>query len=167
MKQVLAKLDEIHQQMMDLVTPLDEERFAARFAPGRWSAAENIHHLYLVETKYVGLLQEALASSAPGMGPVRRLFQVPPRFVGVRLVRVKVPEKAVEPLNAPPKAVTLDNYNRVRGELKSLAAEHGAARLRAIAVPHPMFRLFDGVNAVLFLGYHELRHYKQIREMMK
>ena len=167
MKEVLVKLDTIHQRMMDLVTPLDEQRFAERFSPGRWSAAENIHHLYLVEAKYLGFLREALASSAPGMGPVRRLFQVPPWFVGMRLVRVKVPERDVEPLDAPPKPVTLNNYNQVRAELKALAQEHGAARLRALAVPHPMFRRFDGVNAVRFLGYHELRHYKQVLETIK
>jgi hypothetical protein len=167
MKDVVAKLDSIHQQMMDLVTPLDEQMFSTRFSPDRWSVGENIFHLYLAESKYVMLLDEALHSQNQGMGFMRRLFQVPTWFVGMRLIRVKVPEKAVEPLDAPPKEAVLENYNRVRSELKTLALEHGKNRLKNLAIPHPMLGLFDGVNVIRFLGYHELRHYKQILEMLK
>jgi len=124
-------------------------------------------HLYLVERKYVRLLDEALHSQNQGMSFVRRLFQVPTWFVGMRVVRVKVPEKAVEPLNAPPKEEVLENYNKIRSELKTLALEHGKTRLKNLAIPHPALGLFDGVNIVRFLGYHELRHYKQILEMIK
>jgi hypothetical protein len=167
MKEVIAKLDSIHQRMLDLVTPLDEQKFSNRFSQDRWSVAENIHHLYLVESKYVRLLDETLKSQDKGMSSLRRLFQAPPQLVGMRLVRVKVPEKAVEPIDAPPKEVVLENYNKVRAKLKALAKENGKARLKNLAIPHPMFGLFDGVNVVRFLGYHEQRHYKQILEMIK
>jgi hypothetical protein len=167
MKKVIAKLDSIHQRMLDLVTPFDEQKFSERISSDRWSVAENIHHLYLVETKYVKLLNKALQSQDKGMNPFRRLFQVPPQLVGIRLVRVKVPEKAVEPVNAPKKETVLENYNKVRAELKALAKEHGKARLKNVALPHPMFGLFDGVNVVRFLAYHEQRHYKQILETVR
>ena len=167
MKEVIAKLDSIHQRMLDLVMPMDEQQFSQRISADRWSVAENIHHLYLVETKYVKLLEKALQSQEQGMNPFRRIFQVPPQLVGIRLVRVKVPEKAVEPIDAPPKETVIENYNRVRAELKSLAEEHGKPRLKNLALPHPMFGLFDGVNVVRFLSYHEQRHYKQILETVR
>lgn len=153
--------------MLDLVSPLDEHKFSERIMPEKWSVAENIHHLYLVETKYVTLLGTALQSNNRGMGVIRSFFQVPPWLVGMRLVRVKVPEKAVEPIDAPPKKMVLENYDKVRYELKALCQKHDKARLKSLSIPHPMLGLFDGVNVVRFLGYHELRHYKQIREMIK
>jgi hypothetical protein len=32
---------------------------------------------------------------------------------------------------------------------------------------HPFFGEIDGTATISFIGYHELRHYKQIREVIK
>lgn len=166
MNNVIAKLDAIHQDLLNLIMPIDEKQFSQRYSPDRWSIAENIHHLYLVETKYVEDFGKAIESKNTGMGPLRRLFQVPGWAAGIRLVRVRAP-KIVEPLDAPPKMVVLNNYNRVRAALKEIAQKQGAEGLKNIALKHPFFGLLDGVNVVSFLGYHELRHHKQIAEMIK
>lgn len=167
MNEVLRKLDSIHQQMMELVMPIDQERFSHRYSADKWSIAENIYHLYLVENKYLGLLEKAVQAESPKIGMVRRLFQVPPWLVAVRLIKVKVPERIVEPINAPEKTITLDSYNNVRSKIKALAQKNGKDKLKQLAIPHPMLGLFDAVNVIRFLGYHELRHYKQILETVK
>lgn len=165
MEKVIAKLDSIHDNLMNLVTPMSDKEFSERPSPDRWSVAENIHHLYLVESKYVDLIEEAMKSGEK-ISLFRKLIQVPPAVASVRLVRVKVPVAAVEPLNPPPKADVINNFNKIRARSKSLLKEHSEA-LQNLPVPHPFFGIFDGVNAIRFVGYHELRHYKQIVEMLQ
>jgi hypothetical protein len=51
--------------------------------------------------------------------------------------------------------------------LKNLCATQGNDRFRQIIFKHPFLGEIDGVAAVSFIGYHELRHYKQIREVLR
>ncbi len=162
MEKVIADLDNIHKQLMDLVTPMAEEKFSKRISEDKWSVAENIHHLYLVEQRYLTDLQAAIKDPKP-MSAIRRLFQVPGWMASIRLVKVKAP-KIVEPLNAPAKSITLENYNQVRSKLKKLCQDNGQSVFEKIRVKHPFFGDLDGVNAVIFLVGHEARHYKQIIE---
>ena len=40
-------------------------------------------------------------------------------------------------------------------------------RFRNLVFTHPFLGEIDGVATVSFIGYHELRHYKQIREVLE
>ena len=84
----------------------------------------------------------------------------------MRLFRVKAP-KAVEPLNSLPKEESLSSYNDVRARLKLFCIEHGRKQLKQTSIRHPFFGDIDGVTAVSMLAFHEQRHYKQIREILK
>ncbi len=73
----------------------------------------------------------------------------------------------MNPMHAPDKGVALANFDRTRDNLKTLCATHGVERFRNLVFKHPLLGEIDGVATVSFVGYHEHRHYKQIREVLK
>lgn len=164
MEQKFARLDRVHEQLLELVAPLDAEKFAHRPAANEWSVAEVVHHLCLVELHVIRELERELLKAPQSLGFFYHLIPYS-LLVGRRVRRVRAP-KSVEPLDAPPKETTIENYNRARATLKALAVEHGHERLKSVVLKHPFLGKFSGAKAVAFVGYHEQRHFKQIREII-
>jgi hypothetical protein len=165
MEKAFAELDAIHQQLLETITPVDEERFARRPSPNEWSVAEIVHHLCLVERRVIAELERALSKPPVKVGFLQRMMPVA-LLVGRRMVRVKAPT-AVEPLDPPSKEDALANYQSVRESLKAFSATHGGERLQQLAMKHPFLGTFDGVGAVSFVGHHEMRHFRQIKETLR
>src|SRR6266404_3796244 len=173
MKRVLKRLDKVHEKLAATVAPLDEGLFKRQPADGGWSVAQIVQHLCLVEERVTKDLEKAMSRPPRKVGFVRRFM--PTSIVSLRLVRVKAPQ-AVNPEAAaekdaapatPSKNEATANYNRARNDLKKLCATHGEYRFRQIVFKHPFLGEIDGVAAVSFIGYHERRHYKQIREVLR
>jgi hypothetical protein len=164
MKRSLKRLDSVHQKLIDTVAPLEPKLFSQPPAAGQWSVAEIVHHLCLVEELVIKQLEGAIARPPQRVGFFRRF--IPTSVVSIRLVRVKAP-KAANPLSAPEKDVAIENWNRARSALKKLCATHGEDRLRQLIFKHPFLGDIDGVASISFVGYHEQRHYKQIREVLR
>jgi hypothetical protein len=171
MKRALKRLDRVHDKLTATVAPLDEARFAQPPPGGGWSAAQIVHHLCLVEERVIKDLQKAISRPPRKVRLLKRF--VPTSIVASRLVRVRSPQ-AVNPETetdstiAPPrKDEAIANYNRARNDLKKLCETHGEARFRQLVFKHPFLGEIDGVATVSFVGYHEQRHYKQIREALR
>jgi len=172
MKRVLRRLDKVHQKLNATVASLDEELFARQPADGGWSVAQVLQHLCLVEERVIKDLEREMSRPPQKIRFVRRF--VPTAIVSSRLVRVKAP-KAVNPetnagsdvIEITGKEDAIANYNRARSDLKTFCATHGGDRLRHIIFKHPFLGEIDGVATVSFVSYHEQRHYKQIREVLR
>ncbi len=164
LNKITKRLDSIHQKLLSTVIPLDDTRFTQRPSEGEWSVAEIVHHLCLVEDRVIRDLEKGLASKPDKAGLLTRLM--PMALVASRVVRFKAP-KLVVPLNAPDKTQAIQNFEVVRGRLKSLCSEHGSEGLRRVVFNHPFLGKIEGTAAVSFVSYHEVRHYKQICEVLK
>lgn len=164
MKKALKRLDSVHQKLLGAVSTLEPQLYSQSPADGEWSVAEIVHHLCLVEDRVIKELEKAIARAPQRVGFFRRL--IPTSIVSVRLIRVKA-LKAMNPLDAPAKDVALENYDRTRNRLKALCATHGNERFRNLVFKHQVLGEIDGVATVSFVGYHEQRHYKQIREVLR
>ncbi|MDQ1639645.1 MAG: hypothetical protein QOF62_2984 [Pyrinomonadaceae bacterium] len=173
MERVLKRLDRGHEKLLATVTPLNDALFAQPPAADSWSIAQIIQHLALVEDRVIKDLEKQISRPPRKVSFVRRFM--PTSLVSSRLLRVKAPQ-AVNPetmgsaaaaSEIPSKAAAIDNYDRARNDLKTLCATHGNDRFRQIVFKHPFLGEIDGVAAVSFVGYHEQRHYKQIREVLK
>jgi DinB superfamily len=164
MEKVLRRLDSIHQQLVGTVSSLDPTLYAQRPAEGEWSVAEIVHHLCLVETRVVKELEGAIAREPKRVSFLRRFL--PTSIVSSRLKKVKAPA-AMNPVDAPPRDRAIENYDRTRANLKALCAAHSTDRFRNLVFKHPFLGEIDGVATVSFLGYHEKRHFKQIREVLE
>lgn len=164
MNKILKRLDSVHDKLISTVVSIDADRFNKRPAENQWSIAEILHHLHLVEGRVIKELETALAGEPQKAGWRSRI--IPTSIVASRLVKVKAP-KAVVPNDAPEKQVAIDNFETTRIRLKELCAKEGEQRLRQIAIKHPFLGKIDGTAAVSFVSYHELRHFKQIEEMLR
>jgi hypothetical protein len=173
MKRVLKRLDKVHEKLTATVAPLDEELFARQPANGGWSVAQILQHLSWVEERVIQDLEKAISRPPRKISFVRRF--VPTSIVALRLVRVKAPQ-AVNPetpaeqeaaIALPGKNEAISNYNRARNDLKNLCVTHGNNRFRQIVFKHPFLGDIDGIATISFVGYHEQRHYKQIREVLR
>jgi hypothetical protein len=164
MKKALKRLDSVHQKLISAISQLDPSIYSRRPAEGEWSVAEIVHHLYLVEGRVTKELEAAIAREPRRVGFFRRLM--PTSIVSLRLIRVKAP-KAMNPLDSPAHDEAIENFDRTRTNLKTLCAAHSEERFRNLVFAHPFLGEIDGVATISFIGYHELRHYKQIREVLR
>ena len=164
MKKALKRLDAVHEKLLNAVSSLEPQLYSERPSEGEWSVAEIVHHLCLVENRVTKELEAAIAREPRRVGVLRRLL--PTSIVSLRAIRVKAP-KAMNPLDAPARDVAIENFDRIRSNLKTLCATHGEERFRHLVFKHPFLGEIDGVATVSFVGYHEQRHYKQIREVLR
>jgi DinB superfamily len=164
MKRSLRRLDSIHSQLVETITPIEDQLFSRSPSDNEWSIVEIVHHLCLVEERVIKELETQLANPPRKIGFLRKL--IPTSIVASRLVRVKAP-RSMNPINPPARAVVIANYDATRGRLKELCSIHGANRFKQIIFKHPFLGEIDGAATVSFIGYHELRHCKQIREVIK
>ena len=165
MKRILRRLDRVHEKLNATIADLEDDLFQKEPAGGGWSIAQIVQHLCLVEERVIKDLEKAINLPANRVGLMRRL--IPTSIVASRLVRVKAP-KAVNPAAAAPeKELVTENFNLARARLKKICADHGQKGLREITFNHPFLGKIDGVATVSFVGYHERRHYKQIREVLR
>lgn len=163
MKRALKRLDSVHQKLISAISALEPNVYSQRPAEGEWSVAEIVHHLCLVEGRVTKELEAAIAREPQRVRFFRRL--IPTSIVSMRLIRVKAP-KAMNPLDAPEREQAIENFDRTRSNLKTLCAAHEEERFRNLVFTHPFLGEIDGVATISFVGYHELRHYKQIREVL-
>ena len=164
MQKTLARLDSVHQKLIDCVANVDANLYARSPGEGEWSVGEVVHHLCLVEARVIKELERAIAQPPRRVRFLKRLL--PTSIVATRLIRVKAP-KGVNPVDAPARDEAIETFNQTRDSLKTLCAAHGKERFRNLVFKHPALGEIDGVATVSFLGYHELRHYKQIREVLR
>ena len=164
LNKIIKRLDSNHHKLLETVTPLDDTRFKQRPSESEWSVAEIIHHLCLVEDRVIKDLEKGLAREPAKAGLLGRLMPMP--LVAVRAVRFKSP-KLVVPLDVPAKTQVIQNFEAAREKLKALCAQHGSERLRQVVFNHPFLGKLDGTAAVSFVNYHEVRHFKQICDVIK
>ncbi|HYJ87693.1 MAG TPA: DinB family protein [Pyrinomonadaceae bacterium] len=164
MRRALNRLDSVHARLLQTVTPLDSKIFSQRPSENEWSVAEIIQHLSLVEERVTKELGAAIARQPQRVGFLRRL--IPTSIVSSRLFRVKAP-KGVNPIVVPQKDDAIQNFEQARRKLKALCDAHDVSRFKNLIFKHPFLGDIDGVATISFIGYHEHRHYKQIREVLK
>ncbi len=163
MNKSLKRLDDVHQKLLDTVGPLDSKLFTQRPSNSEWSVAEIVQHLYLVEARVIKDLKRAIDSKPGHVSFLKRL--IPISIVSLRVRKFQSP-KAVKPVDVPAKDQVLANYDDARQSLKDLCNSQGRKRFRTLVFNHPFLGRIDGTATIDFVGYHELRHLKQIREVL-
>jgi DinB superfamily len=136
-----------------------------RPAPDRWSAAENIHHLVIVERRLVGLL-ERLIVQARALPPETDASPILPTLqldrLEVRSQRFRTSE-ASTPIDTNAATVWAD-LEHVRAAFRAVIATGDGLALAEVSAPHPVIGSFTGYGWIAFAGAHAARHADQIRE---
>ena len=162
-EQALAYLAETRKGVVEATKGLTEAQWKFKPAPDRWSAAEVLEHVVLIEDIVQGIL--AKIGQAPAGAADRDPKQVD------AMVLAKVPDRT-EKFQAPPPALpsgrwtsagTLERFLKSRSQTVEIM--RSAADLRGHVIAHPVFGPLDGYEWILATAAHSARHTKQILEV--
>jgi hypothetical protein len=160
---ITAYLAETREHLLRTARNLSPTQLRYKPAPERWSVAECLEHIVLVEDLVLGninnALQQAAGSSTPAFGD-DGLRQI----VVDRSTRVKGPDRLM-PTGRWPHEQLLGEFEAAR---KRTADFVGAtnAQLRQHGFPHPIFGHLDCYQWLLLVGAHGERHRAQAEEVI-
>ena len=160
------QLVESRDRLMALVRGLTAEQLDYKPAPDRWSVAENLEHVTLVEKRAYGLIQVALSQPAD---PSRHSGFPGGDETLIRMLRDRShprrgPEQ-IQPKGQWPHAQLFTEFETARSRTCELLA-NTPADLRARLSPHPLFGELDCYQWFLVLGAHCDRHCAQAEEVI-
>ena len=167
-QQVLTHLDSTRASLLTAANEIPESSRDQRPATDRWSVAEVLQHLAMVERRVTGVLKEKLAEARNGgLGTDAESTPLVPTFdwaaLNDRSAPLSAPEGAI-----PERGVTavkaLTELSASRSALRELVIGADGEDLSAVVAPHRRFGPLDAYQWLLFVGWHEGRHADQVRE---
>lgn len=168
--EIFEALDESRARFEATLAGLGPEQEALRDAPERWSVAEVVEHVVLVEKqmgRLVGmLLGKAEADGAPPPsaddGPLVALDEVAER---ARRERYQSPDMAV-PRGGASVSDSLAALRATRSALASLRPRVEAVGAATHTYAHPAFGPLNLYQWLAFVALHEDRHRRQIENLL-
>jgi len=163
---VLHHLAASRERLLQGVAGLSEEQRGFRTAGDRWSVADCVEHLVVVEAFVFGSLKRSLASPAEPakQAEVRGKEQVILEMVPSRNRKVKGPAAVMPTQRWPRFEELLREFETVRGRTVQFATET-PDDLCSHFFPHPILGDLDCYQWLLFLGKHCERHVRQLEEV--
>jgi hypothetical protein len=165
-RELLAYLDEQRSVLRSAFESVPPELRDRAPAPERWSAANVVEHLAIVETRIHGLLTERIQEARSGLAVDTNTEPLLPTIDYKRMYdrsnRVKAPE-AVIPTGLDPVSAW-SALEKAGSMLREMLVTNDGLALSSITHPHPRFGVLSVYQWVAFLGAHEVRHAEQIRE---
>lgn len=175
--EIYEAIDESRAQLLASVESLTDGQQTFRPEPDRWSVAEIVEHLSLVEGQVARLFHvmlskaEAAGATRPA-GPEGARFAAPvsiEQFVEpVREKKLQAPDTA-RPGGSTSLADALARLKESRAALHSMRPRLERIDGAALLYPHPAAGPINAYQWLLFVGSHEDRHRLQIealRQMM-
>lgn len=165
-------LQQTRNYVIGATTGLSEAQWRFKPAPDRWSIAEIVEHMVLVQELVLGPIREQLAK-APSASVDRDYKQVDALVVNQfpdRLTKFQAPE-FVQPTSRWEPSVALErlvkNYGRLTEYLESTPdlRQHMLDAPPLKAISKGAFESMDGYEWVLAAAAHNERHTKQILEV--
>ncbi len=160
---VIHTLEQTRDQFLAVIDGLTVEQWHSPPAPGRWSIAEIVEHLALLEMVFHKRIVPALVT---GPAPTR------PASVGDELVRLRAPDRSTR-LDAPGPVTPTGRWNEIEcvrrfGELRAQTIEfarHPTVEFRDHTFDHPYFGPLDTHQWLILIALHAARHTAQILEV--
>ncbi len=163
---VLHHLAASRERLLRAVDGLSSEQRTFRPADDRWSVADCVEHLVVVEAFVLGSMKRSLAGppEPAKQAEVRGKEQVILELVPARNRRVKGPAEVMPTQRWPRFEELLREFETARGRTVQFATETDAD-LRSHFFPHPILADLDCYQWLLFLGTHCERHVRQLEEV--
>jgi len=163
---LLQNLADSRERLLRIVKGLSHEQLHYRPAPGRWTVAECVEHIAIVEGRVLGLIQKTLSDGpAPGKHSVMKdkdgaLVE----DVAGRVTRFQAPEYLV-PRGQWPDEQLLKEFEAARRRTGDFAGSTDAD-LRKHFYAHPVLGELDLYQWLLLISAHCDRHRAQSEEVM-
>jgi hypothetical protein len=166
---LFTAIDAHRAALADAVASVPEPLRECRPVPERWSVAEILEHLSLVEAYVAGMLVRKIAEGRiAGLAAEEDMAPLPPSkrllMVMERQQRVAAPSR-LEPRSGMSVADAWAALGRSRQALRDAALSGDGLALATLTHPHPFAGPFNLYQWIAFVGAHEARHAAQIREI--
>jgi DinB superfamily len=163
--ELLEYIDRQAANLEAAYTAIPAERRTVRPAPDRWSPAEVVHHVAIVERRLVTRLRQ-LADQARAFPPEQDASSVftivDAKRIEIRNNRFKTSELG-EPRDTDASRVWSE-FETTRRELKDVVRSADGLALNEVSAPHPALGPLTGYGWIAFAGAHAARHAAQITE---
>jgi hypothetical protein len=160
----LTYLAQTREGVIAATRGLSEAQLKFKPAPDRWSVAEVVEHLALIEDFiHQGIFDKLPAAPAPSAAfDAKKVDATVLAAVPDRSTKFQAPEFAV-PTGRWTPAEALDHF--LAGRTQTVAFLKSTADLRGHILNHPVFGPMDGYEWILAIAAHTERHTKQILEV--
>jgi len=164
--EVVDELEESHRELVTVVASIPEDRRDQAIDDGRWSIAQQLEHLAIVEDGIGRLLskliKQVIASDAreTDSGPIRHAID---HLNVVELVHRIVAPEGVTPTGQLAASEALERLTAARTRLIGAVQSASGYDLAGISAPHPILGSLTAYQWALFVAHHERRHLAQIR----
>lgn len=139
------------------------EEWKTRPTEERWSAAELVAHLMMVERAVIEKA-DRVAQKSPKRISILKRIHVPMALVEVRLIRRKTPIP-VDAEMLRDKEAMLAELREVRERTVAFLEETRSRDLSEYCWAHPALGTLNTYEWIRFIASHEVRHTKQMREI--
>lgn len=168
-QEVLDYLDTTRSDVSKAVESVAPNRRNERLPGDRWSVAEVLDHLGILEARVAQLVSGRLAAArAAGLGPELETSSVLDTIDRERILDRS--HRATAPDFVRPQADRDANaawaaLQQSRTELRAAVVANDGFALSEVKYEHPVLGLIDLYQWLIFVGAHEARHTDQIREI--
>lgn len=163
---LLKNLEESRERLLHMAKDLSREQLHFRPAPGRWTVAECLEHIAIVERRLLGAIQKTL-ETAPDPSKRSAMEGKDDELVAglvARVARFQAPE-IVAPTGRWPDEQLLSEFEAARRQTRDFAAGT-TADLRPHCFKHPVLGDLDLYQWLLLIAAHSDRHRVQSEEVM-
>lgn len=163
---LLRHLEESRERLLRMANNLSREELHYRPAEDRWTVAECLEHIAMVEARVLGLIQKTL-EAGPDASKRSALDGKDDDLIAgtvARVARFKAPEYVV-PAGRCPDDQLLKEFEGARQQTHAFAASTNAD-LRSHFYKHPAFGDLDLYQWLLLIAAHCDRHRVQSEEVM-
>lgn len=168
-QEVLEYLDATRSELGRAMEAISPPRREERPAPDRWSVAEVLDHLTLVESRISRVMSSKIgAAKAEGLGPEIETSSILDSINRARITDRSRRVTAPEPINPKSQCNSASAWSALqqsRAELRAVVLAADGLALGEVMHPHPVLGVINLYQWIVFVGSHEARHTDQIREI--
>lgn len=168
LSEVLSRLDNARAALRGAIDAVPPAMQRQRPAADRWSAAEVIEHLTLVEKIFGGRIVNAVTAARTGLSaesqPRAPLPDAVEQRMGDRVNKRQAPEPA-QPTGTVDIATGWATLEDNHSQLRAVLAGCDGLALSQVTLDHPFFGTMNVYQWVELMAAHEGRHTEQIREI--
>jgi uncharacterized damage-inducible protein DinB len=159
--EIVQDLERSRQEFLSAVAGLTDSQAKTRPDPARWSVLDCVEHVTLVEERFLGFLQKAEKLDAPSVDKEKEaglMARIPDRST-----RIQAPEAVWPQGRFASLADAVEQFNAGRTRSVQFADER-CDELHCLASAHPRLGPMNGMEFLILIAAHGLRHTEQIRE---
>jgi len=153
-------LDEKRKQILDFLQQVTDDQARTRPSEESWSILEVLEHLYLIENFVVHQMEQAIEKGSDqqaDLKPINRTTERGYKVIAPEYLQPKGQFVSVEDAKG--------HLEKSREHTLFLIHNNDQDLLQKRVMPHPAFGDMNLEQWAEFVGWHELRHLEQMKEI--